>query len=314
MCKRFKIVRRYTIYLLAALLCFCSCGTRAKEAGRAGDTDTAAVELPLPEVPPELTDVVQRADYVMSHFWDSMEAGDTLRCHDIDFLEQNLVNFMSLFPHGSDTGCTQGVASLLEKIAGDTVALRNVSGIMSHYLEDPNSPMCDETHYILFLEELLRRSELPEEVRERLSCKLTMAKKNRPGMIAADFSYIDRDGKRRTLHTTPSGKRLLLIFYDPDCDHCEEILNQVMESGVTEKMTVLAIYTEGNRPLWDRTKASMPKEWRVGIDTDSIVDRDIYSIPAMPVMYLLDSDKRVLLKDASLPQLLQSLTAQNLHI
>jgi len=65
-------------------------------------------------------------------------------------------------------------------------------------------------------------------------------------------------------------------------------------------MTVLAIYTEGNRPLWDETKVSMPKDWIVGMDSDSIVDRDIYSIPAMPVMYLLDS-----VKDPTLTQLEQ---------
>ncbi len=297
------MMRRYAIYVFAATLSFCSCGMRGKGVDSVRDNDTTALELPLPDVPSTLTDHVQRADYIMGHFWDSMDAGDTLRCRSRKFMEQNLVNFMSLFPHGSDRGCSLGMARLLDRISRDTVALRTVNDIMEHYLEYPNSPMRDETHYILYLEELLRRPALPEDIRIRQGYMLTMARKNWPGTVATDFSYTDRDGKSRTLHSTPSGERLLLIFYDPECEHCSEILNQVKESDAVSRMTVLAIYTEGNRRLWEETNASMPKEWTVGIDTDSIVDRELYSIPAMPVMYLLDGDKRVMLKDATLPQI-----------
>ncbi len=61
--------------------------------------------------------------------------------------------------------------------------------------------------------------------------------------------------------------------------------------------------------LGKSTKAYMPQEWTVGFDIDSIVDHELYSIPAMPVMYLLDSDKKVLLKDAFLPDIENRLKA-----
>ena len=65
------------------------------------------------------------------------------------------------------------------------------------------------------------------------------------------------------------------------------------------ELAVLAAYTEGDRRLWDETKAALPQEWTVGIDNSRIVERELYSLPAMPVIYLLDKDKRVLLKDSS---------------
>ncbi len=297
------MMRRYAVYILAATLSLCSCGLRGKEPTRGGDADTTSFELPLPQVPATLFDYVECADYIMGHFWDSMEADDTRRCRSREFMEQNLVNFMSLFPHGSDSGCTRGIARLLNIVSRDTAALWTINDIVEHYLADPNSPMRDETHYILYLEELLRRPSLPEDIRVRQDYMLAMAKKNRPGTVAADFTYMDRDGKRRTLHGTASGEQLLLIFYDPECEHCTEILKQVKECEAVGNMTVLAVYTEGNRRLWEETKASMPGGWTVGIDMDSIVDREIYSIPAMPVMYLLDGQKRVIMKDVALPQL-----------
>lgn len=256
-----------------------------------------------------MTDPTQRADYVMEHFWDGMNFRDTRRSRDTVFMERNIVNFMSLFPHGTPQGCSKGIGTLLGKAAPDTITFGIVSDIMERYLGDPNSPMRNEAHYILYLEARLKMPGLTEADRLRSAYKLTTAKKNRPGTVAADFSYVDGNGKRRTLHTTAPGRPLLLIFYDPECDHCSEILAQVRRSTIIREridrgeLTVLAVYTEGKRALWEKTKASMPGEWIVGCDLDSIVAREVYDIPAMPVMYLLDASRRVVLKDATIEEL-----------
>ena len=159
---------------------------------------------------------------------------------------------------------------------------------------------CEE-YYILFLEELLRQPGLSEYDRIRPAYRLETAKKNRPGTVATDFSYTDCNGNRRTLHGT-RGKQLLLLFYDPACSHCSEILDALHENPLLaelvfkKELTVLAVYTEGDRRLWDETKESMPQEWIVAIDDSRIVERELYSLPAMPVIYLLNRDKTVLLK------------------
>ena len=181
---------------------------------------------------------------------------------------------------------------------------RLVNSLAEHYLDDPNSPMRNEEHYILFLEALLSLPGLPEAERIRPAYRLETTRKNRPGTIAADFAYTDHRGKRQTLHGTPA-PRLLLLFYDPACSHCAEILDALQESPALTRLiaagelAVLAAYTEGDRRLWDETKAALPQEWTVGIDNSRIVERELYSLPAMPVIYLLDKDKRVLLKDSS---------------
>lgn len=233
---------------------------------------------------------------------------DTALCHDGRSVEMEVVKRLRQLPADS-TAVRSCFGSLLREAAGDSVAFRLVNDVLERYLDDPNSPMRSESFYIVYLEELLRLPQLPEAERIRPASRLATARKNRPGMIAADFAYIDRGGRRRTLHRTSGDTPLLLIFYDPECAHCTEILEQVRGSAILrdctgrESLTVLAVYTEGKRRLWDETKGSMPEEWIVGIDTDSIVERELYDIPAMPVMYLLGRDKKVLLKDAFLPEI-----------
>lgn len=310
--------------LLAAIaaVCFLSCnghGRAAQNAEQAtADTLQGSVyELPLPEVPSALTAPEERAEYIISHFWDRMDFADTLRSRDRRFMEQNFVNFLSLFPHARQEVLPPHIGRLLKRAAADSVAFDLVNDIAERYLDDPNSPMRCEEYYILFLEERLRLPGLSEYDRIRPAYRLETAKKNRPGTVATDFSCTDRNGNRRTLHGT-RGKQLLLLFYDPACSHCSEILNGLRESPLireliaVKELAVLAVYTEGDRELWDETKEAMPQEWIVAIDDSRIVERESYSLPAMPVIYLLDAGKRVILKDAPLERLEAWLSENNI--
>jgi len=235
--------------------------------------------------------------------------GDTMRCHDRRSVEREVVRLLTAMQQGSEEEARRHMGELLRAAARDSVAFGLTTDIAERYLDDPNSPLRNEALYMVYLEELLRLPGLSEYDRIRPAARLETARKNRPGGVATDFAYLDRTGKRRTLHTTAKGRPLLLVFYDPECGHCAGILQQVGESPVLrecvarQELAVLAVYTEGNRRLWDETKTRMPQEWTVGFDLDSIVERELYAVPAMPVMYLLDGDRRVVLKDAMLPEI-----------
>ena len=64
---------------------------------------------------------------------------------------------------------------------------------------------------------------------------------------------------------------------------------------------ILAIDAEDDRRQWERTCASLPAGWTVGYALDPILDNETYVLPAMPVIYLLDSGATVLAKDPRLP-------------
>ncbi len=259
-------------------------------------------------MPKSLTTPQDRAAFVVLHFWDAMDFGDTLRSHNEAFMEQNFVNFLSLFPHAETDALPPGIDALMQRAAADTKSLSIINELAEVYLDDPDSPMRNEDFYILFLESMLRLPSLCDAERERPAYLLEMARKNRPGTRATDFKYTDRKGKSRTLHGTKVGKdaRLLLLFYDPDCQHCQETLSTLSESQTINqliasgKLAVLAIYTEGDRPLWEKTKGSMPSEWTVGYDDSNIAENGEYNLPSMPILYLLDKDKKVLLKETTL--------------
>lgn len=176
------------------------------------------------------------------------------------------------------------------------------------YWGSPASPYRNESRYIAFLDSLLATDSLPEALRERAKHRRHVAMLNRPGTTAADFSFIERNGREYRLHELNS-PLILLIFYDPECPHCSDILRHIASSerinrAIAEKeLTVIAIYAEGKRDVWDNSLNDMPENWLVGYDLTGILDEEIYNLPAMPTPYLLDSDKRVILKDPDIRQL-----------
>lgn len=278
-------------------------GDVAAGSSSTGPAPAQPEELPLPQMPAALREPRDRAAWLIGHFWEALDFRDTLRSRDRDFMEQNFANFVSLFPHAPAEAHAPAVHTLMQAAEADTAAYVLLSEIAEKYLYEPNSPMLCEEYFILFLEEIVRTPVLDDLARVRPRYLLEAARKNRPGMVAADFGYIARDGRRLRLSTTP-GERLLLLFYDPDCDHCKEIIAALdgdaafAEAVRTGRLAVLALYADGDRAAWERTKESLPAGWIVGFDTGEIRDGDLYVMPAMPTLYLLDGDRRVLLKDA----------------
>lgn len=181
--------------------------------------------------------------------------------------------------------------------------------IATLYLANPASPIRNGELYIQYLQSMLSVGSIPDEARQRADDNLRIALLNRVGTVANDFRFKEREGKESSLHSLP-GRDILLVFYDPDCPHCGEILNQIADSPQINSaielgnLTVLAVYAEGKRDVWERTKKELPLNWLVGFDLSRILDNGLYDLPAMPLIYLLSNDKRVVLKDPDVSLLL----------
>ena len=271
-------------------------------------------ELPLPMIPDSLESSEKKADYALAHFWDEMDFTDTVRSHSQEFIEQNFVNFIVLFPYASEQGLQEGINKLIYKAGVDSVAFNLLAKTADLYLYEPNSPYFSEEYYLMFLNRLTKSVNLDEPIKERLNFQLKAAMKNRPGTITADFSFITYDNKKYSFHNLKEDtEQILLLFYDPDCDNCKESLKilsadkDLQQSIEEKKLSVIAIYAGDDKKLWKETVNEMPGTWTVGMDTGDINKNDLYELRALPSLYLLDKGKNVILKDASPNQLLSFL-------
>lgn len=289
--------------IIAFIIVLTACSGSKKENETKTVLTDDSVEVIMPEVPENITDPKERADYLAIHFWDNLDFKDTVKTHNSAFIEQNFSNYVAIL--GLTSGSTvniDGFSQLMKKAGTDRKAYDLILEISEKYLYDPNSPMLSEALYIDFLQSLMKSNYLNADEKEKYSYQLTQAMKNRPGMQATDFTYTTLDGKKKTLRESLPQNELMLIFFDPECEHCDEILGKLMENPrltedvQTGKISVLAVYAGENRDAWKKKGATLPKSWSVGIN-QNINDDELYYLPAMPTIYILDKNGVVIEKD-----------------
>jgi hypothetical protein len=73
------------------------------------------------------------------------------------------------------------------------------------------------------------------------------------------------------------------------------IINQKLKTG---EIKILSIYMGTDKKNWRSHLSEYPKQWLQGIGDDATLYKaNIYALNAIPTMYLLDRNKKVLLKD-----------------
>ena len=300
------------IGLLGAVLMSCkhSAAPADVSPGQAEEAPVAVEQslgsFPFPAIPEVLTSSEDRKAYLLTHYWEQLDFTDTTLVDNRDVTEQGFVNFIALLADGTtpEELTRESLENWCAGFVGKEHARKVLTQTADDYLFNPNSPFYNEGLYGMYLEALLGKLPQTDAMRSAYRFKLELVRRNNVGDKATDFTYYQPDGTRRTLVTTSvKNDRLLLMFYDPECESCHEVLLQMAaDTALAEavragKLSVLAVYTE--KAAWRKALPDMPEGWTVGTDREAVKTGALYDLKAMPLLYLLDGQKTVLLKDAA---------------
>jgi thiol-disulfide isomerase/thioredoxin len=296
-------------YIACALLgCLPALYCHAQQEGRQPEM--------MPEIPEELTEPAARAAYLVMHFWDRYDFGDPDFLRKDDLLERGFVDYADLLSLVPEEVREQSAGVLMRKADGRKETLTEVLRLCEKYLYEPDSPVYDEEKLIPLLQEALALP-LPDGAAEKIrpAYLLEQALKNRTGQVAADFTYTLADGQTGTLHAAAAtADRTLLYFHDPECEDCRMLTGRLKDSPLVDrlvregKLTVLAVYTEEDTETWTEHARSFPDAWIYARDAAQQINREErYNIRRFPTVYLLDRNKKVLLKETSFEKLVACL-------
>ncbi len=301
--------------LLVFTLIFSSC--HGQQTAKTEEKDTTPKSFEMVTVPSMITDPGERAKYLVQHYWDKFDFTDTAYIHLPDITEQAFTNYIDLMKYVSPEVASSSIKGMMHKVTADSTFFAYMAGLYEKYLYDPNSPMRNEALYITVLESVLAAPVLDEVNKIRPAHLLELALKNRVGEPATDFTYTLASGKTGTLYNVKADY-LLLFFYNPDCHACKEITEQLQSSPLisdlqkNKKLKVLAVYPDEDLEAWRNHIPDVPAEWINSYDnTVSLKNDEIYDLKAIPTLYLLDKDKKVILKDITFNQLMEFLQRRN---
>ena len=299
------------LLLLAMFLIFAGCSDNKKQAG----TPTPAPEkkpetemLTMPSIPMAIVEPAERANYLSAHYWDNLILKPISNDQDTARLEQYFSNYIAILNESSQNNLSDNIRKSLTGITGDSVYLAMFNFLADKYLYDPNSPYRNDEMYLVFVELFRNNPKLSYADSERLKFKHNFLLKNRVGQKAIDFKY-DTDKGRTSLYKT-NADYLLLYFNNPGCNACAEVQGELMRSDVISRMEdigklkILSIYPDEDLDEWLKHKEEQPDQWIRGYDSSTEIKKNqLYDLKAIPTLYLLDKQKNVILKDATLQQI-----------
>ena len=276
--------------------------------------------LPFPDVkiPAMMTGSADVAEYISMHYWDGLT--DPSRDYPCDSLyvsgvkkedvEQKFADWNAVLGVLPRSIADKAVNALYEKAAAcerkDTSSNVFDTFVMlaEKYFYDPNSPVRNEDHYHAFVRNLASFEGFDEAVRGKYAYQARMTALNREGTVAADFRFADKNGRIHSLHGI-NAPMTLLFFSNPGCDACMEIIKVLSgHEGISSmiadgRLAVLNIYIDEDIQAWREYMPIYPEQWYNGFDPDMVIRGEtLYNVRAIPSLYLLDHEKRVILKDA----------------
>ena len=271
------------------------------------DVNTRLMNM-LPEIPAEITQPMQRAEYLAECYWDKFDFGDEDALAKDDFLERGFVDYLEILFILSNSATESSVNKLMTKAEGETV-FSTVLRLSEKYLYEPASPMSNEEILIPFLKYALQSTALDETAKIRPAFLLENVLKNRIGSIANDFVYTLTNEQTGTLHAI-NADYTLLYFNEPGCEDCHALTMQLAASPLIkqltaqEKLSILTVYTNDDIEAWRENSHIMPDSWLYSRDAEMKINFEgIYNIKEFPTMYLLGKDKTVVLKDTTFDHL-----------
>ena len=297
------------IIIAASIICACGQNKKVEK--------FVPVPFPAATIPGMITDQNEAVEYLSLHYWDGIT--ETERTYPSDSLtvsgvrmsdvEQKFADWTSVLSMATPQVVEKSVARLYDRALAcerknpSSNVFETFCDLTYKYLYDPNSPMRNEDIYYHFVKRLASYEGISLEMRDKYAYDAKMCSLNKVGTVAADFRFADKTGKIRTLHSIEAPVTLL-FFSNPGCTMCYDIIQTLSGSeAISERiaagqLAVLNIYIDEDLEGWRSYMSIYPENWYNGFDPDLVIrTENLYNVRAIPSLYLLDENKKVLFKD-----------------
>ena len=297
------------IIIAASIICACGQNKKVEK--------FVPVPFPAATIPGMITDQNEAVEYLSLHYWDGITETERTYLSDslivngvrLSDVEQKFADWTSVLSMATPQVVEKSVARLYDRALAcerknpSSNVFETFCDLTYKYLYDPNSPMRNEDIYYHFVKRLASYEGISQEMRDKYAYDAKMCSLNKVGTVAADFRFADKNGKIRTLHSIEAPV-ILLFFSNPGCTMCYDIIQTLSGSeAISERiaagqLAVLNIYIDEDLEGWRSYMPIYPENWYNGFDPDLVIrTENLYNVRAIPSLYLLDENKKVLFKD-----------------
>ncbi|MEG2336270.1 MAG: DUF5106 domain-containing protein [Bacteroidales bacterium] len=304
----FRLKKQISIFIL--LLCVLSISTLSNAQGRINPALTKIVNL---QVPPLISqERSTSASYVVMHFFDPFPFTDR-NLLQTSLVEQAIAIYVSALSEVSEKKGQESLQSVLKKASADSVMLHKFIYSLEQIFKSNNEIEFGNAYMETVLDFGIHAPHFSGIEKKRMGETLAKVQKNKVGSLAPNLEFVNIKGENLNLYTLES-PYILLIFTNPGCSACGDLRSalqantKLQEMVSTQQLCIVNVYLGEDLTQWQNYAKEYPLQWLYLRDKNQAVyTKDIYYVPAIPSAYLLDKDKKIILKDAAYPLIEQTL-------
>ena len=251
------------------------------------------------------------AEWLALHWWDAYDFSAAEVKYHAGANRRGFVEFINTLYATTPTLSERAIGEMMRKAAVSEEGYWYFLEMAEEVLYDPSSPMRNDLIWEWFVRHAVGSgSPLDEFSRERYIFLLEIVSRNQQGTVATDFVYTLADGSQGRLHNIRA-PFTLIWFYNPGCSECARTKAQIDATGYLTTLhergliEVLALHPDGDLTEWRRRLPENPSWWISAYDKGERIHKsNLYDLKAIPTIYLLDAQKRVIMKDPTVEDLI----------
>lgn len=276
-----------------------------------GHASASSDEFPMPSIPEKFDSPVDRADYIVTHFWDRVKLNTAIKNR--DGFNDAFSKYVMQMPMASAAAAQNSVSALIKAFEKDPKGMLMLAETAERYLYSPESIIVSDELYLPFAQAVVKAKKLSSAEKARFARQVDILAGTKVGGEICDFSFVTTDGKNHKL-SDYKGKYIVVFVNDPDCDECrlarvrlstETAINSFIDKG---QLVFISIYPDEPTDEWRKQVSSYNKRWVVASSEN--VD-DVLDLRSTPSIYYINPKMKILSKTIAVDQLIDGFIRAN---
>ena len=273
----------------------------------AGAKSAPDTYFPYPLVPDSIQTLEGRSNFLISHFWDFCDLKKSFSSR--AKMAESFSDYLSFMPYANAKVVHRSIARFikeLDKQPDDLVFIAHTAEQMVH--SDSSRIFSDEL-YLPFALAVVNNKRVKKEDKAYFEPQVKVLNATMLNTTMPDISYVDRNGNKAVF--SPDSTDIVLLFFtepgNSDALLAKARLNADSKATGFIKngmMKVVAITKMQPGEEWLSFAKTLPEDWIAGANPE--ID-SVYDIRFTPNFYVVDSGGNILLKNASIDQVISIL-------
>lgn len=268
-----------------------------------------------PTPPESIEGFYPRCNYMVEHFWDrcDMKRAFSSRMK----MKSAFEDYMQLVTQAQIDTAMTSINNMIQRVRkADAKNLLTLGNIAREVLYSDSALIFSEQLYLPYAKAVAECGKISSAERAPFEYETGILSTSQVGMTLPDIPFTRPDGSKGSLYET-SGKRVILMFFDPECNDCRMLtvmqstdvnLRQLHEKGFLQ---LVLLYPGDPTDEWKEKAASLPTEWIVGANPD--LD-SMFNLEVMPNFYYLSPKHKILTKNLDTSRLFEMYRMLNQNV